>query len=64
MEEVTKYGSILAEAGLIEQMTEIVENVLGPGKKVMECTKKQTEAIEIILEDLKELAQENGLVKN
>ena len=64
MEEVTKYGSILAEAGLIEQMTEIVENVLGPGKKVMECTKKQTEAIEIILEDLKELAQESGLVKN
>lgn len=63
MEEIAKYGNLLAEAGLIEQMTEIVENVLGPGKKVMECTKKQTEAIEIILDDLKELAQENGLIK-
>ena len=39
-------------------VTEIVEGVLGSGKKVSDCTKKQMDAIIIILDSLQEKAEE------
>lgn len=61
MEEVQAAGEKLAEAGHMEELLEIVENTLGTGKKVSECTKKQLDAVLIILDDLNDKIAELGL---
>ena len=61
MEEVQQYGLKLHEAGHDEKLTEIVEETLGAGKKVSECTKRQVEAVAVILDDLKTACNELGL---
>ena len=48
-------------AGQEALVTEIVENTLGVGKKVTECTKKQVESIAIILDDLKSACEDLGI---
>lgn len=61
MEELQVYGMKLAEANQEELITEIVENTLGVGKKVTECTKKQVESIAIVLDDMKAACEELGI---
>ena len=61
MNEIQETGQKLVEANQLEALTEIVEEVLGRGKKVSECTKKQIDAMEIILDNLKDKVAELGL---
>lgn len=61
MTEIQETGQKLVDAGELEALTEIVEETLGKGKKVSECTKKQIDAMEIILDNLKEKVEELGL---
>lgn len=58
MEALQDIGMRFAESNNMDILTEIVENTLGVGKKVTECTKKQIDAMCIILDDLKEKARE------
>lgn len=58
MEALQDIGMRFAESNNMDVLTEIVENTLGVGKKVTECTKKQIDAMCIILDDLKEKARE------
>lgn len=61
MAELQEVGGKLAEAGYMDKLTEIVEDILGAGKKVSECTKKQVESMAVILDDLKAACEELGL---
>lgn len=61
MEEVRKTGEKLATSGHMDELTEIVEDVLGKDKKVSECNKKQIDAVLIILDNLKDKVEELGL---
>lgn len=58
MEALQDIGMRFAESNNMDILTEIVENTLGVGKKVTECTKKQIDAMCIILDDLTEKAKE------
>lgn len=61
MEDIMEVGNRLAAAGHTEELLEIVENILGPGKKVSDCTKKQIEAMVIIYEDILDKMEELGI---
>lgn len=61
MAEVGEVGEKLASAGYADTLTDIVESTLGPGKKVSECTKKQIDAVLIILDDMKNKVEELGI---
>lgn len=61
MNALQDIGMKYAEANMLDVLTEIVESTLGVGKKVTECTKKQIDAMCIILDDLKEKASELGI---
>lgn len=61
MDEIQECGQKMASAGYMDELTEIVENTLGKGKKVTECTKKQIDAMVIILDDLKDKIDELGI---
>lgn len=54
-------GQRFAAAGKMDELTEIVEETLGRGKKVSECTKKQLDAMVIILDNLQDRASELGI---
>ena len=54
-------GQRFASAGQMEELTEIVEQTLGRGGKVSECSKSQIQAMVIILDDLRERADELGI---
>ena len=56
MDALQEVGQRFASANKMEELTEIVEQTLGKGKKVSECTKGQIQAMVIILDDLKERA--------
>lgn len=58
MDEIQEVGERFINNGNMEILTEIVENTLGVGKKVSDCTKKQIDALIIILDDLKDKALE------
>ena len=58
MEQLQNVGQRFAQANMMEALTEIVEDTLGAGKKVTECTKKQIDAMMIILDNLQDKAQE------
>ena len=60
-EEIALWGGKLAASDHMETLTDIVEQTLGVGKKVSQCTKKQTEAMSIILEDIKDACAELGV---
>lgn len=54
-------GAKIAEAGHADTLTEIIENILGKGKKVSDCTKRQIDAVTIIRDDIEEKLIELGL---
>lgn len=58
MKEVQEYGKKFIENGAQEALTDIIENTLGKGKKVSECTKRQLDALVIIRDDLDSKAKE------
>lgn len=58
MDEVQEYGQRLAEEKGLDTLTEIVEKTLGKNGKVSACTKKQAQAVQIILMDIKEALNE------
>lgn len=58
MDSLQEIGIRFAETDNMDILTEIVENTLGVGKKVTECTKKQVDAMCIILDELREKAKE------
>ena len=61
MDALQEVGQRFASANKMDELTEIVEQTLGRGKKVSECTKAQIQAMIIILDDLKERANELGI---
>ena len=61
MDALQEVGQRFASANKMDELTEIVEQTLGRGKKVSECTKAQIQAMIIILDDLKERADELGI---
>lgn len=61
MEKLQDVGQRFAQSNNMETLTEIVEETLGSGKKVSECTKKQVDAMVIILDNLQEKAEELGI---
>lgn len=59
MNEVQEVGgAIVDKYGSKERLTEVVEDVLGPGALVSNCTAKQQEAVEVILDRLKDILAE------
>lgn len=59
MNDVQEVGAAVIEKfGSKEKLTEIVEDVLGPGALVSNCTAKQQEAVEVILDRLKDVLDE------
>lgn len=61
MDKLQEVGQKFAGAGKMDELTEIVEETLGRGKKVSECTKKQLDAMVIILDNLQDRATELGI---
>ena len=61
MDKLQEIGQKFAENGKMDELTSIVEDTLGKGKKVSECTKKQIDALVIILDNLVEKAEELGI---
>ncbi|MDO5764998.1 MAG: ATP-binding protein [Elusimicrobiales bacterium] len=61
MDQLQEIGARFANAGQMEALTEIVEETLGVGKKVSQCTKKQIDALLIILDNLNDKAVELGI---
>ena len=55
MKQVGEAISALHAEGHDAEITDIVENTLGAGKKVSGCTEKQYQAVSVILSDLQEL---------
>lgn len=56
MQEVQEVGmKVVNKYGSKEKLTEVVEAVLGKGALVSNCVPKQQEAVEVILDNLKEL---------
>jgi hypothetical protein len=60
MDKLMAIGQRFADADKMEELTDIVEATLGVGRKVSQCTKKQLDALVIILDDLTDNAQELG----
>lgn len=61
MSKVTEIGNLFVETEHTEELVDIIEGVLGKGKKVAECTKKQLPALSIILDELTNKASELGI---
>lgn len=61
MAKVNELGMKLHAAGKDEELTDIIESVLGTGKKVSQCTKKQHESVEVIYSELEAKCEELGL---
>lgn len=58
MDKLMAVGQRFADADKMDELTEIVEATLGVGRKVSQCTKKQLDALVIILDDLTDRAKE------
>ena len=57
--EVQEVGeAVIQKFGSIDPLTEVVNEVLGVGAKVSECTSKQQEAVEVVIDKLKALLEE------
>jgi len=61
MDKLMAIGQRFADADKMEELTDIVEATLGVGRKVSQCTKKQLDALVIILDDLTDKAKELGI---
>ena len=60
-EALQAVGERFVDGDKFDVLTEIVEDTLGAGAKVSQCTKKQTDVMEIILDDLLSKADELGI---
>lgn len=58
MEAIQALCVKMADAGYGENVVDIIENTLGTGAKVSQCTKKQMDALNVIYDDLKAKANE------
>ena len=56
MTRIQELGTKMMEAGRGEELTDIIEGVLGPGGKVSNCTKKQLPAVIIIKDEMEQAA--------
>lgn len=54
MNQVQEAGQQLVEKHGMDRLTDIVENVLGKGAKVMNCSPKQAQAVQVILGDIRD----------
>ena len=61
MEGVQEMGQKLVEADKVDELTSIIEEVLGTGKKVSACTVKQYDAVAVIYDELTNKIAELGL---
>ena len=61
MDKLVEVGERFDKAHKMEELTDIVEATLGVGRKVSQCTKKQLDALVIILDDLTDKAKELGI---
>ena len=61
MQEIQELGKRFIESNNAPVLTEIVEEILGKGGKVTNCTKKQIEAVIIIRDNLIDKAEELGI---
>lgn len=58
MTELGELGNAMVEAGKYDELTEIVENLLGKGKKANGLKKGQEQIIETLIDDIKEALKE------
>lgn len=58
MEEVKEIGVKLVELDLSEELQEIADEHLGKDAKITEATKKQTQVLSIVLDEMKDLLEE------
>lgn len=61
MDIMQKYGELIAENGYIEDLTSIVEENLGQGRKAADLKKGQEQIIEILIGEFEDFCQEKGL---
>jgi hypothetical protein len=61
MTQIKDLGQKLAENGYGQDLQDIIEETLGAGQRVMNCTKRQIDAVLIIRDDLKNKIEELGL---
>lgn len=54
MSQVQTYGKLLIDKGLGKVLTDVVEEILGRGGKVANCTERQIEAVIVIRDNLEE----------
>lgn len=59
MEEINEVGTKLAEDERLDELTEVVEDHLGKGALVKECVKGQEQVMAVILDELKELLEQD-----
>lgn len=63
MSDIQNYGKLFIENGQGAILTEVIEDVLGRGGKVANCTKKQIEALIIIRDNILEKGKELNILK-
>lgn len=63
MSQIQSYGTKFIENGVPNILTDIVEEVLGKGRKVSECTKKQLDALVVIRDNLYNKGKELNIIK-
>lgn len=63
MNEIQTYGIKFIDGGLNNILTDIIEDVLGRGGKVANCTKKQVEALTVIRDNILEKGKELNIIK-
>lgn len=61
MKELKEIGDRFIDTNNQDILVEVSEEILGTGKKVSECNKKQIDALLIILDNLKDKAEELGI---
>lgn len=61
MKSIGELGKRFAESGHAQELQDIVEDTLGAGGKVMNCTKRQLDAVLIIRDDLEAKASVLGI---
>lgn len=61
MTELETVGRAFANANQTEILINTIEDTLGAGRKISDCTKRQVEALAVILDDLKDKALELGI---
>lgn len=61
MNEIKVKGSLMRNNGFGNELTDIIEGLLGTGKKVKDCTNKQTGVLERILDEVEEFLEDHEI---